>query len=182
MGTVIQYPQRGNEDRNQRWNRIERAERFERYGDLKVQGMSQRQAAKVLDVPRSTLQAWRAYQERLDECPAVVAFFYSVPGLAFLHRLVLAIHLVCTEVGACGIRLVCLLVKLTGLNRFVGASYGTQQQVNRRVEAAIVAYRHEESARLGHEMPAQAITMTQDETCTGGLCLIGSEPVSTSIV
>jgi hypothetical protein len=26
-----------------------------------------------------------------------VAFFHSVPGLAFLHRLVLAIHLVCTE-------------------------------------------------------------------------------------
>ena len=86
MGTVIQYPQRGNEDRNQRWNRIERAERFERYGDRKVQGMSQRQAAKVLDVPRRTLQAWRAYQERLDECPAVVAFFHSVPGLACLHR------------------------------------------------------------------------------------------------
>jgi len=61
------------------------------------------------------------------------------------------------EVGACGIRLVCLLLQLTGLNRFVGASYGTQQQVNRRVEEAIVAYRHEESARLGHEMPTKAI-------------------------
>ena len=68
-------------------------------------------------------------------------------------------------------RLVCLLLQLTGLNRFVGASYGTQQQVNRRVEEAIVAYRHEESARLGQEMPTKAITMTQDETFTGGLCL-----------
>ncbi|HEY5869942.1 MAG TPA: DUF6399 domain-containing protein [Candidatus Tectomicrobia bacterium] len=182
MGTVIQYPQRGNEGRHQRWDRIERAEQCERYGDLKAQGMSQRQAAKVLEVPRSTLQAWRTYQERLDECPALVAFFHSVPGLAFLHRLVLAIHLVCTEVGACGIRLVCLLLKLTGLNRFVGASYGTQQQVNRRVEEAIVAYRHEESARLGHEMPAKEITMTQDETFTGGLCLVGIEPVSNYIV
>jgi len=120
VGTVIQYTQRGNEDRTQRWDRIERAELFERYGDLKAQGLSQRQAAKVLEVPRSTLQAWRAYQERLDECPAVVAFFHSPPGLAFLHRLVLGIHLVCTEVGACGIRLVCLLLKLTGLNRTVG--------------------------------------------------------------
>jgi hypothetical protein len=26
-------------------------------------------------VPRTTLQAWRAYQESLDEHPAVVAFF-----------------------------------------------------------------------------------------------------------
>ena len=82
--------------------------------------MSQRQTAKVLDVSRSTLQAWRTYQENLDEHPAVVAFFHSVPGLAFLHRLVLAFHLVCVEIGACGMRLVCLVLELTGLNRFRG--------------------------------------------------------------
>jgi hypothetical protein len=111
-----------------------------------------------------------------------VAFFQSVPGLAFLHRLVLAIHLVCVEVGACGIRLVCLLLQLTGLNRFVGASYGTQHQVNRRVEEAIVAYRREESARLAHEMPAKDITVAQDETFTGGLCLVGIDPVSNYIL
>jgi hypothetical protein len=182
VGTVIQYTQRDNDDRNQRWDRLDRAELCERYRDLKAQGISQRQAAQRLDVPRSTLQAWRAYQESLDECPAVVAFFHSVPGLAFLHRLVLALHLVYTEVGACGIRLVCLMLQLTGLNRFVGASYGTQQQVNRRVEEAIMAYRQEESARLGHEMPAKEITMTQDETFTGGLCLVAIEPVSNYIV
>lgn len=182
MATIIQAKQRGKNDRNQRWSRLERADLFARYGELHTHGVSQRQAAKVLDVPRSTLQAWRAYQESLDECPAVVAFFHSVPGLAFLHRLVLALHLVYTEVGACGIRLVCLVLKLTGLNRFVGASYGTQQHVNRRVEEAIVAYRQEESARLGHEMPAKEITMTQDETFTGGLCLVGVEPVSNYIV
>lgn len=180
--TIIQEKQQGNLDRHQRWARFERADLFEQYSNLSTKGLSQRQAAKVLDVPRSTLQAWRAYQESLDECPAVVAFFHSVPGLAFLHRLVLALHLVYTEVGACGIRLVCLVLQLTGLNRFVGASYGTQQQVNRRVEEAIVAYRQEESARLGHEMPSKAITMTQDETFTGGLCLVGIEPVSNYIV
>jgi len=127
--TVIQYKPRSNEDRHQRWERIERADLFAQYRDRKAQDISQRQAAKVLDVPRSTLQAWRAYQENLDECPAVVAFFHRVPGLAFLHRLVLALHLVCTEVGACGIRLVCLFLRITGLNRFIGASYGTQGSV-----------------------------------------------------
>jgi uncharacterized protein DUF6399 len=182
VGTVIQYTQRGNDDRHQRWERIERAGLFEQYGDLQAQGLSQRHAAKVLEVPRSTLQAWRTYHERLDASPAVVAFFQSVPGLAFLHRLVLAIHLVCVEVGACGIRLVCLLLTLTGLDRFVGASYGTQQQVNRRVEEAIVAYRRDESLRLAHEMPPKDITMTQDETFTGGLCLVGIEPVSNYIL
>jgi hypothetical protein len=182
VATIIQDKHSGNAARHPHWTRLERADLLARYDDLHAQGISQRQAAQVLDVPRSTLQAWRMYHERLDACPTVVAFFQSVPGLAFLHRLVLALHLVCVEVGACGIRLVCLVLELTGLNRFVGASYGTQQQVNRRVEEAIVAYRRDESVRLAHEMPPKDITMSQDETFTGGLCLVGIEPVSNSIL
>ena len=182
VGTVIQYKQRSNADHRPRWDRTQRAALLDQYHDLQAQGCSLRQAAQALHVPRSTLQAWRAYQESLDEHPAVVAFFHSGPGLAFLHRLVLGLHLVCTEVGACGIRLVCLLLQLTGLNRFVGASYGTQQQVNRQVEEALVTYRREESARLARDMPAKAITVAKDETFTGGLCLVAMEPKSNYIL
>jgi hypothetical protein len=99
-----------------------------------------------------------------------------------LHRLVLGIHLVCTEVGACGIRLVCLLVQLAGLDRFVAASYGAQHQVNRQVEEAIVAYRRAESTRLAKDMPAKDLTVAQDETCTGGLCLVAMDPKSNDIL
>ncbi len=106
METIRPYTPRGKEDRHQRGVRLERADLFARYGDRHAQGVAQRQAAKVLEVPRSTLQAWGAYQESLDACPAVVAFFQRPPGLAFLHRLVLALHVVCVEVGACGMRLV----------------------------------------------------------------------------
>jgi len=182
VGTVIQDTPRSNNDQHRRWSRSRRAQLFDQYRELHAQGFSLRQAAKALAVPRSTLQAWRAYHESLDEHPAVVAFFHSAPGLAFLHRLVLAIHLVCTEVGACGIRLVCLLLNLTALDRFVAASYGIQQQVNRQVEEAIVRYRHEESARLAKDMPAKAITLAKDETFTGGLCLVAAEPKSNYIV
>jgi len=157
VGTVIQDAQRSNADHYPRWNRTQRAHLFDQYLALQAQGLSLRQAAKALEVPRSTLQAWRASQESLDEHPAVVAFFHSAPGLAFLHRLVVAIHLVCTEVGACGICLVCLLINLSGLDRLVAASYGTQQQVNRQVEAAIVTYRQEESARLAKDMPTRDV-------------------------
>jgi len=159
--TVIQDAQRSHDEPYSRWHRTQRAHLFDQYLALQAQGLSLRQAAKALEVPRSTLQAWRAYQESLDEHPAVVAFFHSAPGLAFLHRLVVAIHLVCTEVGACGIRLVCLLINLSGLDRFVAASYGTQPQVNRQVEAAIVTYRQEESARLAQDMPAKDITLAR---------------------
>jgi hypothetical protein len=182
VGTVMQYKAQGNEDRHQRWARIECATLGERYDDLQAQGLSQRQAAKMLDVPRSTLQAWRAYHERLDESPVIVAFFRSVAGLAFLHRLVVALHLVYTEVGACGIRLVCLFLQMTGLHRFVGASDGTPHQGNRRGEEAIGASRQEESARLACARPATDIPMAQEETCTGGRCLGGRDPVSHAMV
>jgi len=182
VGTVIRDKQRSHEDHDPRWDRTRRAALLDQYHALQAQGFSLRQAAKALDVPRSTLQAWRAHHERLDEHPTVVACFHRAPGLAFFHRLVLGIHLVCTEVGACGIRLVCLLVPLTGLDRFVGASYGTQHQVNRQGEEAIVAYRREESARLAKAMPAKAIPVAQDETCTGGLSRVAAEPVSHDMV
>ena len=182
MGTVIQTHPQSHDDRSPRWDRTRRAHLFDQYLALQAQGLSLRQAAKTLGVPRSTLQAWRAHQESLDEHPTVVAFFQSSPGLAFLHRLVLGIHLVCTEVGACGIRLGCLLLTLTSLDRFVAASYGTQQQVNRQVEEAIVTYRQEESAHLAKNMPAKDITLTKDETFTGGLCLVAAEPKSNYIV
>ena len=182
MGALIDYQQRGHGNRYQRWERTQRAALLDQYHALQAEGVSQRQAAKVLHIPRTTLQAWHVWQERLDACPQVVAFFESGPGLAFLHRLVMALHVVFVEIGACGIRLICRFLELTALNRFVGASYGTQHQVNQHVEEAIVAYKHEETARLAQVMPPQEITVTQDETFTGGLCLVAIEPVSNYIL
>ena len=182
MGTVIQDMPPINHDSQPRWDRFERADLFEQYRELRTQGLSERQAAKELKVPRTTLQAWRIWHDSLDICPHVAQFFQSGPGLAFLHRLVIAFHVVCVEVGACGIRLVCLFLHLTGLDRFVAASYGAQQQVNRRVEEAIVVYHQDETARLATDMPRKDLTVTQDETFTGGLCLITMDPESNFII
>jgi len=182
VGTVIPAAQPVNGQRQQHWHRLERAELFAQYQQLQAQGVSQRQAAQILEVPRTTLQAWQAYQERLDEHPTVIAFFQSSPGLAFLHRLVIGLHQVCTEAGACGIRLVCLLLRLAGLDRFVGASYGSQQHVNHQVEDAIVTYRREESTRLAQDMPRKTINVAQDETFTGGLCLVAIDLESNYIL
>src|SRR5436309_15524110 len=46
----------------------------------------------------------------------------------------------------------------------------------------MVSYRQTETARLAKDMPRKDITVTQDETFTGGLCLVGSEPVSNFIL
>jgi hypothetical protein len=182
VGTVIQDPQHLNPEGQSRWDRFERADLFAQYRELRMQGISERQAAKELKVPRTTLQAWRLWHDTLDSCPPVANFLQSGPRLAFLHRLVIACHLVCVEVGACGIRLVCLFLHLTGLNRFVAASYGAQQQVNVQVEQAMVTYRHDETVRLAKDMPHKDLTVTQDETCTGGLCLITMDPESNFIL
>ena len=126
MGTVIQNTQQRNAQGQPRWDRFARANLFEQYRELRTQGISERQAAQALKVPRSTLQAWRVWHDTLDICPQVADFFQRGPGLAFLPRIVIAFHLVCVEVGACGIRLVCLFLPLTGLDRFVAASYGVR--------------------------------------------------------
>ena len=104
MGAVIQGQPQRNDARQAHWDRLERADLFEQYRALRTQGLSERQAAKELKVPRTTLQAWRIWYDSLDICSHVAEFFQSGPGLAFLHRIVIAFHLVCVEVGACGIR------------------------------------------------------------------------------
>ena len=182
MGTVVQDKPQINLGSQPRWDRFERADLFEQYRQLRTQGVSERQAAKALKVPRTTLQAWRQWHDTLDMCPHVAEFFQSGPGLAFLHRLVIAFHLASVEVGACGIRIVCFFLNLTGLDRFVAASYGAQQRVNAQVEHAMVDYRQSETARLAKDMPEKDITVTQDETFTGGLCLITMDPDSNFII
>jgi hypothetical protein len=182
MGTVVQDMPQINPASQPRWDRFERADLFEQYRQLRTQGLSERQVANTLNVPRTTLQAWRLWHDSLDICPHVADFFQSGPGLAFLHRLVIAFHLVCVEIGACGIRLVCLLIQMTGLNRFVAASYGAQQRVNVQIEQAIVDYDQSETPRLAKDMPQKDLSVTQDETFTGGLCLITMDPESNFII
>ena len=56
MGTVIQDMPHINPGSQPRWDRCERADLFEQYRELRTQSVSERQAAKELKVPRTTLQ------------------------------------------------------------------------------------------------------------------------------
>ena len=46
----------------------------------------------------------------------------------------------------------------------------------------MVDYYRVDTPRLAKDMTPQDITVTQDETFTGGLCLVGMEPVSNFII
>ena len=56
MGTIIQDMPPINHSSQPRWDRFERADLFEQYRELRTQGISERQAATELKVPRTTLQ------------------------------------------------------------------------------------------------------------------------------
>jgi hypothetical protein len=167
--------------RKKHWEREVIAEAMSRLG-TEQPVMSQRQLAEESGIPRSTLQHWLERRDVLDADPVVVAFFESPAGVAFLHRLVLATHVVMTLVGPCGIRLVCLLLELTGLHVFVAASYGPQQKVSVAIEKAVVEFDQAEKQRLAQGMSPKPITVCQDETFHPETCLVAIEPVSNYIL
>jgi Family of unknown function (DUF6399) len=143
---------------------------------------SQRAFAQTTGVPRSTLQHWLKRKHALEADPALVAFFESPTGLAFLHRLVGACHLTFTQQGACGIRLVCAFLQRSGLDRFVASSFGSQQALARQLEHALLDYGADQRRTLASRMTPQRITVCEDETFHPQVCLVSIEPVSDFIL
>src|SRR5450432_3736601 len=84
-----------------RWTRAEATQALHDFHDHQTTP-SQRQFAAQASVPRATLQHWLGRQRRLDLDPLAARFFDSPPGLAFLHRLVVAAHLVFTLESTAG--------------------------------------------------------------------------------
>lgn len=164
------------------WSRAETAEKVNKYEHGYQHTPSQRQLAKELGVPRTTLQHWLKRQKSIDADPAVVAFFESLAGVVFLHRLVVAAHFVITLVGSCGIRLVCLFLELTGLGQFVAASYGPHHKVSVALQDAVIAFGQEERERLAENMSPKQITVCEDETFHPQVCLVAIEPASNFIL
>jgi Family of unknown function (DUF6399) len=143
---------------------------------------SQRAFAQTAGVPRSTLQHWLKRKHQIEADPALVAFFESPTGLAFLHRLVGACHLTFTQQGTCGIRLVCEFLQRSGLNRFVAASFGSQQAIARQLEQALLDYGASQRSALASQMTPKRITVCEDETFHPQVCLVSIEPVSDFIL
>ncbi len=143
---------------------------------------SQRAFAQRVNLPRSTLQHWLKRKQTLDADPALVAFFESPTGLAFLHRLVGACHLTFTQQGACGLRPVCEFLRRTGLNQFVASSFGSQQAIARQLEQAILDYGASQRSLLAAQMMPKPITVCEDETFHPQVCLVSIEPVSDFIL
>lgn len=87
-----------------------------------------------------------------------------------------------TLLGAGSTRNVCQFMKLTGLDCFVGASYGSQQKVSVQMEEAVIKFGKHETARLTENMKPKEITVCQDETFHPETCLVAIEPASNFIL
>ncbi|HHK42249.1 MAG TPA: hypothetical protein ENJ50_07510 [Planctomycetaceae bacterium] len=141
-------------------------------------GRSQREFARQQGVPRSTLRHWLDRKAALSLDPEEADFFESPAGLAFLHRLMVALHLVFEQNGSCGLRQISRFLELTRLDSVVASSYGSQQKFSAAMETEILAFAEHERRRLGAQMPPKDMALCEDETFHPRPCLVAIEPVS----
>ncbi len=168
------------------WPRQVASIKQEQANQLDSPWVSVREIAEVLDVPRSTLQAWRKQKQLLLQHSGlpiqVVEFFESSAGLSFLHQMLAAMHLIFGQANNAGIRSICAFLELSGLHHFVAASYGSQQAAAEEIENQIVQFGQEEDQRLANQMQPRDISVAEDETFHPQCCLVGIEPVSNFIL
>jgi hypothetical protein len=166
--------------------RMTAAETLDQFDDRDSPWTSRSQIARELDVPNSTLQAWlQQRQARLANSGhprEVVQFFENSAGLAFLHQLLTAGHLIFVQGSNCGIRNFCQFLELSGLNEFVAASYGAQQAVAEEMESLLSDFGEQEDSRLATQMPAREISLAEDETFHPQICLVAMDLVSNFIL
>ena len=144
---------------------------------------SGREAARTAGVPHTTLRYWQQRQRHTDAPPELVAFFESPAGLAFLKRLLLALHLVFQQHGTAGIRPLCRFLELAQLAPFVAASYGAHQHLATLLQGLLAQYDQEQRLQLAPAMPPKDITLCEDENFHGDQpCLVAIEPVSNFLV
>lgn len=152
------------------------------YTAARAKGATQAAAAASTGVPRSTHRYWVDRDARTEASEAEKTFFESPAGVAFLHRLTLALHLIIVFSVGGGIRQVISVLELAKLTAFVATSVGCQHGIAQAVEKQIVAFGKEERTRLGKAMEPKDIAVCQDETFHPATCLVAIEPVSNFIL
>jgi len=162
-----------------RWGRTEATQARRDFANPDRPAPSQRQFAQQAGVPRATLQHWLQQAQHPDLEPDLAAFLESPVGYRFLRRLLLALHLVFHLAGPAGIRLLSRFLELTHLDRFVAASFGSQQALAVTLQSELIGYADLEKERLGAAMPSKKITVCPDENFHGQqACLVAVEPDS----
>lgn len=147
---------------------------------------SPRQVAERLNVPDSSFRFHLRRREQLirdpELSPGLVRFLESPAGVQFLHRLLVTLHLVFGLANDCGLRNIGWFLRLSGLDKFLPASYGAQQAFALTLETQLIEFGQVEEQRLAAQMPHREISLCADETFHPQICLVAIEPVSNYLV
>ena len=168
--------------KNPHHNRKIASIKLEAYKNELNAGKTQREAAEKLEIARSTLNGWMDRESKTPYSSSVVICLESPEGTDFLHRLVVVIQFIVTQVGGCGIRIVEMILKYSGLGYFVASSYETLRRRGKLMEEFIVSFGEQERSRLAKDMPLKKITVAEDETFHPETCLVSMEVVSNFIL
>lgn len=134
-------------------------------------------------VPLSSMYHYLARSVVADAPPAEQAFSNDPAGLALLHRIITAAHLVFGQVGGCGSSRVCQFLELTRLDRYAAASYGYHRGLSGKMERLLGEYGDEQRAKLAPGMTPRRIVLAEDETFNAsGMCLVAIEVASDMLV
>lgn len=161
-----------------RWPRADATQAAHDFANPELGRPSQRHFAEHTGIPRSTLQHWLQSQQHSELDPPFVAFCESPAGYRFLRRLIL-LHFVFHLAGPAGLRPIGRFLQLTQLDRFVAASYGSQQALAVHLQEQLASYAHSEQQRLSASMTHKTISACLDENFHGQQpCLVAIEPAS----
>jgi Family of unknown function (DUF6399) len=180
---------RTNDTKQQRWSRENVEVIIRDAAAARAAGVSQRQFCESsigAEAARATLRDWEARQRRLETVSSrgLAVFVASVDGIAFLNRLVTALHLVVGVSLGAGVGFISQVVELAGLGPFMANSVRWHQDRAQTVERAARSFGREERTRMCATMKPKSITLCEDETFFphGQICLVAIEPVSNFIV
>jgi hypothetical protein len=163
------------------WKRDEVASNVIDFEASKME-LSERKFSEERNIPRTTLQYWLQRKEKLDASAMMISFFESPDGVAFLHRLIVALHFEFTKHGIASIRNICNFLELSGLSAFVASCYGVHQKMSKILDSAIIEFAQTEQKRMSAQMPRKKITLCEDETFHPEVCLVAMEAVSNFII
>lgn len=155
---------------------------FEELKNLNEKKMSDREIARILEMPNSTMQSWRKKSSNEGAPPELEEFFSTPVGSQFLQRNVLAAmkQLKC---GATGIRGMQEYLQNSGLSHFVASSEGALQKFWVRCEKSIIEFGEHEEKKSSMTMKSKKITVGLDEMFRGlRPCLVAIEVVSNYIL
>jgi transposase len=155
---------------------------FQELRNLERHKKSEREAAKLLEVPNSTMQDW-IRQESTRKTPVeLTEFFATAAGADFLQRNIMAVMKL-MKCGPGGIRGMQEYLHNSGLDAFVASSEGALQNFWVRCENYILEFNKREETRLSAGMRHRKITAGLDEMFRGKRpCLVAIEVVSNYIL